>query len=64
MRIRIVVVHVGRRLGSLVQLSTVQNICGSEQEQNSGDETSTEMRASPFSGLPGGYLEALCAGAS
>ena len=63
MRISIVVIHVGRRLGSLVQLPTVQNVCGSEQEQKNNDETSTEMRACPFSGLPGGYLEALCAGA-
>ena len=64
MRISIAMVHVGRRLGSLVQLSTVQNVCGSEQEQKNNDETSTEMRTCPFSGLPGGYPEAPHAGAS
>ena len=41
----------------------VKKVGGSEQEQKN-DETSTEMRACPFSGLPGGYPEAPHAGAS
>ena len=37
---------------------------GQNKSKKNNDETSTEMRACPFSGLPGGYLEAPHAGAS
>ena len=40
----------------------LKNMYASTQEQQKR-VASYEMRARPFSGLPGGYLEALCAGA-
>ena len=46
----------------------MKNVDASKEEQNGqapmDNVRSTEMRTRPFSGLPGGYHEALCAGAS
>jgi hypothetical protein len=41
----------------------MKNLNASNREQQKR-VASYEMRACPFSGLPGGYPEALCAGAS